>query len=596
MSDMPLVPLRRCAIYTRKSNTYFLERDVNSLVTQREMCGAYITSQGYRGWVALPESYDDGGHSGSGIERPALIRLMRNIEAGEVDAVVVYKIDRLTRSLVDFVRLVEIFDRNNIALVSISQAFDTSDSMGRMILNVLLTFSQFERELITERVRDSIRTRKRHGRIHGGLPPFGYVATDRGLEVDEPEAEIVRFIFCEFLKTERYTQVMTAVRLAGLRSSVKLSRRGVPRGGGPINPSTVYSILRSPIYVGEIHGHGETYHGRHAPLISRETWERAQELSEARRRKPPDAKRTDHFLAGLLWDDLGRHMLLNVHWHRGKALFTYASTNASWSQTEYRRQYRTQADHLEQLVVAAIADFLADRRKLRAALKRLGLFGRQLEELAASGKPTSALFTATPLKQRAEQFRALVERIEVGEEQLTITVRGVELRRLLQWNGKTSFRGRPADWSSSEARYELLVEVSALSAARWPLMIVHARAATAGKPNPRLVRLIDRARKAQRLLEENRDRSLEELAQSFYCRPAHFSQLIRLNYLAPDIVMAILDGAHPSGLNANALRKANLPTDWAIQRRLLGFPIPERPRAPANLYGRGMWPSAELQS
>ena len=199
-----IAPLKRCAIYTRKSTNQRLEHDVNSLVTQREISSAYVKSQQYKGWVELPNRYDDGGHSGSGMDRPALSQLMQDIEAGEIDVVVVYKIDRLTRSLADFVRMIEIFDRRNIALVSISQAFDTSDSMGRMILNVLLTFSQFERELIAERVRDSIRTRKRHGKMHGGLPPFGYVATPEGLKVDEPEAEIVRFIFDEFLRTRRY--------------------------------------------------------------------------------------------------------------------------------------------------------------------------------------------------------------------------------------------------------------------------------------------------------------------------------------------------------------------------------------------------------
>jgi DNA invertase Pin-like site-specific DNA recombinase len=172
MPDNPSGTPKRCAIYTRKSTNSRLEHEVNSLTTQHEICSAYIASQRYRGWTEIARRYDDGGHSGSGLERPALAALMHDIEAGEIDTVVVYKIDRLTRSLLDFVRLIEIFDRRAIGLVSVSQAFDTADSMGRMILNVLLTFSQFERELIAERVRDSIRTRKRHGRIHGGLTPF----------------------------------------------------------------------------------------------------------------------------------------------------------------------------------------------------------------------------------------------------------------------------------------------------------------------------------------------------------------------------------------------------------------------------------------
>jgi DNA invertase Pin-like site-specific DNA recombinase len=293
-------PIRRCAIYTRKSTNRRLEHDVNSLVTQREISSAYITSQQYKGWAELPDRYDDGGHSGSSLERPALARLMRDIEAGAIDVVVVYKIDRLTRSLADFVRLIEIYDWRNTALVSISQAFDTSDSMGRMILNVLLTFSQFERELIAERVRDSIQTRKRHGKMHGGLPPFGYLATPDGLVVNEAEAAIVQFIFAEFLRTRRYTRVMTAVRERGLCSSVKYSPRGKPRGGTPLTPSTVYSIVRNPMYVGEIRGQDRTYPGEHQPLISREVWGEAQIISESRKKRPPNNRHTDNCLAGLL--------------------------------------------------------------------------------------------------------------------------------------------------------------------------------------------------------------------------------------------------------------------------------------------------------
>jgi DNA invertase Pin-like site-specific DNA recombinase len=246
--DDPAPSLKRCAIYARKSTNHLLERDVNSLVTQREICSAYIASQRYRGWGEVDSRYDDGGHSGSGLQRPALARLMQDIEAGLIDAVVIYKIDRLTRSLLDFVRLIEIFDRRGIALVSISQAFDTSDSMGRLSLTFLLTVSQFGRDLIGERVRDSIRTRKRHGKVHGGLAPFGYDYNQGGLRVVEEEAEMVRFIFAEFLRTRRYTSVMTAVRNAGLISSIKYTKRGTPRGGDRSGPAA-YTISSATQYM-----------------------------------------------------------------------------------------------------------------------------------------------------------------------------------------------------------------------------------------------------------------------------------------------------------------------------------------------------------
>ncbi|MFC4293548.1 recombinase family protein [Novosphingobium tardum] len=592
MPDDLTLSLKRCAIYTRKSTNHLLDRDINSLTTQREICGSYIKSQQYRGWVEMPDRYDDGGHSGSGLERPALAQLMQDIEAGQIDAVVVYKIDRLTRSLIDFVRLIEIFDRRGIALVSISQAFDTSDSMGRMILNVLLTFSQFERELIAERVRDSIRTRKRHGKVHGGLPPFGYDSTDDGLRIVPVEAEHVRFIFNEFLRTQRYTATMNAVRDANLCSVVKYSKRGEPRGGTQIGPGTVYQILRNPIYVGEIPGHDQTYAGRHEPIISRETWEAAQVLSESRKKRPPHAKQTNHFLAGLLWDDLGRHMLLDVDWHRGQPYFSYSSSNATWSQSEYRRQYRSHAGRLEELVIAAVSEFLADRLKLRNALKSLGLFGDELDSLAIQGKSAAQNLEGCPAESLAELFAALLLRIEVGQDHLSILFRSIELRRFLLWDGKSGFRARPADWPCSDARYILEVGVSALSASRWPLLHIKPREAATAKPGKALLRLLQNARTAQRLVEEHRDLGIDELAGMLGRRPGHFSRLVRLNYLAPDIVTAILDGTQPETLTKDVLLKANLPTDWSVQRKLLGFEQPERPIAPSQLYGRGLWPQA----
>lgn len=591
MSHAQFHSFKRCAIYTRKSSNPRLDHDINSLVTQREISSAYIKSQQYKGWVELPNRYDDGGHSGSGLERPALARLMQEIEAGDIDVVVVYKIDRLTRSLADFVRLIDIFDRRNIALVSISQAFDTSDSMGRMILNVLLTFSQFERELIAERVRDSIRTRKRHGKVHGGMPPFGYVSTPGGLQVDEAEAGIVRFIFDEFLRTRRHTQVMTAVRELGLCSSIKQTAGGKSRGGKPMSSGAVYSILQNPIYVGEIRGHDRNYQGEHQPLVSRETWDEAQAICKERKRRAPDSRDTDYFLAGLLWDELGRHMRLDLKWHYGKFYATYVSSNAIWSQKEFRRQYRSSAAELDELAIASVAEFLSDRVKLRKALKSLGLFGNELNALAAKGTATADRLIMTPKPKLKELFKAIVFRVELGEDQLSIEFRMLEVRRFLEWTSEMSFRGHPADWPCSDARYEHIVAARAVTAERWPSLHIKPREESCpGRPDKKLVDLIRSARMAQRLVEENRDLDLEALATRLGCRAAQFARLIRLNYLAPDIVTAVFDGIQPPGLNRRVLLNSNVPTDWAVQRKLYGFPAPERQINSRNLYGRGMWP------
>ncbi len=597
MADNPPSQLKRCAIYTRKSTNRRLDHEVNSLTTQHEICSAYIASQRYRGWIPLPRRYDDGGHSGSGLERPALAALMHDIEAGEIDTVVVYKIDRLTRSLLDFVRLIEIFDRRAVGLVSVSQAFDTADSMGRMILNVLLTFSQFERELISERVRDSIRTRKRHGRVHGGLAPFGYKFRDGELEVVEAEAGIVRFIYAAFLRHGTYTAAMTQVREKGLCSSPKATRNGTIRGGRPMSPGSVYNILRNPIYVGEIRGHDRTWPGRHVPIIDRATWDAACALVATRTRKGPAALGTDHFLAGILWDDLGRHMLLDVNWLKGRAYHFYVSSNAQWSQAEYRRAYRSRADRLDAVALAALAAFLGDRGRLRAAISTHGLFGKKLDRLTARGCSAADRLVNTPVSQREAMFAALFVRIEVSPELLTMHLRPIELRRFLEWDGQSAFVGRPADWPTSNARYAIEVPVSVIAPERWPAFTVQPRdPAVARKPDKQLKVLLRSARAAQALFDAHRELDLAGLAQRFGRTPGYFSRLIRLNYLAPDIVAAIADGTQPLGLDRKTLASAHIPLDWAVQRRMFGFPEPVRPVNPRNLFGRGLWPSQDASA
>lgn len=590
MSDDPYSAPKRCAIYTRKSTNIRVEHEVNSLTTQHEICAAYVASQRYRGWIALARCYDDGGHSGSGLERPALAALMHDIEAGEIDTVVVYKIDRLTRSLLDFVRLIEIFDRRAVGLVSVSQAFDTANSMGRMILNVLLTFSQFERELIAERVRDSIRTRKRHGRIHGGLAPFGYDFRDGELQVVEAEAEIVRFIYAVFLRLGTYTAVMTAVRDAGLCSSQKTARNGKVRGGRLMSSGSVYNILRNPIYVGEIRGHDRTWPGRHVPIIDRAVWDGACVLAAARTRKGPVALGTNHFLAGILWDDLGRHMLLHLNWVGGNPYHSYVSSNAQWSQAEYCRAYRSRADRLEAVASAALGAFLANRSRLRAALGVHGLFGDDLDRLVARASTAADRLTNTPTDRREALFAALFVRIAVAPDMLTMHVRLIELRRFLEWDGQGAFVGRPSDWPTSNARYAIEVPVSVIAPERWPAFTVQPRdPAVTRKPDKQLMVLLRNARAAQALFDAHRELDLAGLARRFGRSPGHFSRLIRLNYLAPDIVAAIADGTQPIGLDRKTLGSAHIPLDWAVQRRMLGFPDPRRPITPQNLYGRGMW-------
>lgn len=581
-------PPTRCAIYTRKSTTNRLDAEVNSLSTQREICSAYITSQKYKSWVELPKRYDDGGQPGSSLERPALAALMQDIEQGNIDVVVVYKIDRLTRSLVDFVRLIDLFDQRKITLVSVSQAFDTSDSMGRMVLNILLTFSQFEREMIGERVRDSLRARKRHGKLHGGKPPFGYQIIDDELVIDENEAPIVRFIFDEFIRTERYIGVQRALEAGDYRSSIKPLRKGGTRGGTAISSSISYGVLQNPVYVGEIKGHDSNYVGRHEPIISREVWEAAHALTKARRRPKPNAKGTGHFLASLLRDELGRTVYLDIQTSKGQTHTYYASTDAQWSRAEYLRAYRAHAGRLDELSIAILAEFLCDRIRLRQALKKLGVDGAELERLAEAGKPAAKRLEATGQKYMPELFEALVIGIELGKEHLSFTIRSWELRRFLEWDDNSVFRARPSDWPLSDAIYEFSIEVRAVAAQRWSSLRIEPRSkAATQKPIKGLIALIESAREAQCLVQEHRELSVAELAKMMRIRPSMFARLVRANYLAPDIVTAIFDGTQPKELTRKRLLRANLPTDWSLQRRLLGFDQPKREAREFN--EDGMW-------
>lgn len=564
--------LKRCAIYTRKSTTHLLDEELNSLQAQREVCSSYIASQRHRGWVEIPDHYDDGGQSGTNIARPAMAALMGDIETGKVDVVIIYKIDRLTRSLLDFVRMVEIFDRYGIPFVSISQSFDTSDSVGRMIVNILLTFSQFERELISDRVRDNIRMRKRHGKWSGGVPPLGYISAPDGLAVDEYEASIVRFIFSEFLNGGSYAAAKKAVLDANLRSTAKIIRSGKPWGGKLISSGHVYAILNNPIYVGEIRGHAGTYAGTHQPIISTATWEAAQALSKSRIKPPPQRKDTDHFLPGILWDSLGRQMHLSIEKDRGRTYRYYTSSNAQWSQREFRKQFRANAERLDKLVLAAVGNFLGDREKLRAALKSLGVYGTELGKLAARGTAAADLLAATSPSDLHGLFQSIIETVELGKECLSITFRSVELRRFLLWSGGTKFRGQPAKSALSQARYVLKIAVHAVSTERAPVLYIPARDNESIPVLDRaLVKLIARERSAQQMVEAQRDRPIAQIAHDFRCRPGHFSRLIRLNYLAPDIVTSILDGTQPATLTSHELLYAELPLDWSLQRNLLGF-------------------------
>jgi DNA invertase Pin-like site-specific DNA recombinase len=270
--------IRRSAIYTRKSTEEGLDQEFNSLDAQREACAAYILSQRHEGWRESPKRYDDGGFSGGSMERPALTRLLEDVQAGRIDVVVVYKVDRLTRALTDFAKIVEIFDATGASFVSVTQQFNTTTSMGRLTLNVLLSFAQFEREVSAERIRDKIAASKRKGMWMGGVPPLGYDVHEKALVVNEAEAGTVRLIFRNYLDLGSVRALKAALDKAGIVSKRRVSRAGRVTGGVRFTRGALYALLRNPLYVGEIAHRGERHRGRHTAIIDRSLWQAVQSL------------------------------------------------------------------------------------------------------------------------------------------------------------------------------------------------------------------------------------------------------------------------------------------------------------------------------
>jgi DNA invertase Pin-like site-specific DNA recombinase len=309
-----VVVKRRCAVYTRKSSEEGLDMEFNSLDAQREACEAYVQSQKAEGWVLVPDFYDDGGISGGTLERPALKRLLADIEAGRVDVVVVYKIDRLSRSLMDFARLVDVFDRNEVTFVSITQSFNTTTSMGRLTLNILLSFAQFEREVIGERIRDKFAASRKKGMWMGGWAPLGYRVENRRLIIDQVEAEKVRWIFTRYVQTGSVTMVVKELTAEGF----------VSRYGQSLDKGRLYKLLNNRVYLGEAVHKGTAYPGEHEAIVSPSLWDRVHSvMAEGARAKAGRSRaQTPALLKGIIYDAEGRAMSPS-HTRKGQRLYRY---------------------------------------------------------------------------------------------------------------------------------------------------------------------------------------------------------------------------------------------------------------------------------
>jgi site-specific DNA recombinase len=416
-------PVRRCAVYTRKSSEEGLEQDFNSLHAQRDACEAFIRSQVGEGWRLSKAHYDDGGLSGGTMERPALQRLLEDIRNGLVDVVVVYKVDRLTRSLADFAKMVEIFDANGVSFVAVTQQFNTTTSMGRLTLNVLLSFAQFEREVTGERIRDKIAASKRKGLWMGGTVPLGYDLDDRRLVINEAEASLVRQIYQRYLELGSVRLLKEDLDQRGVTSKARLSRKGTSSGGKSFSRGALYELLSNPIYIGQIRHKRERHPGQHELILEREMWEQVQQrlCNRARRDGESTTQESSSPLAGKVFDEHGEPLYAQGAAKGGKRYRYFVSRALVKGTTDRsKRGWRVPAPELERVVLTTARSILADQAALVVGMQDSSEDAENIEQiLAIASNWRERLRTESEVPAALGQ---LIKRVQLTESGLRVTV------------------------------------------------------------------------------------------------------------------------------------------------------------------------------
>lgn len=472
----------RCAVYTRKSTEHGLDQEFNSLDAQREACEAYIKSQASQGWKLVPAHYDDPAYSGGNLERPALKRLLREIQLGRIDVVVVYKIDRLTRSLADFAKLVETFDAQSVSFVAVTQQFNTTTSMGRLTLNILLSFAQFERELASERVRDKVAASRRKGKWTGGTVPLGYDARDKKLVINKTEAQTVRSIFQLYLEHRSFGRLVAELDRRGIVTKRRTTRVTKYQGGIPFTYGPLAYFLKNRVYLGEIHHGGKWFKGEHPAILDQETFDRVQLLLKENNRRGTKFSDSGALLKGKLFDDKGNRMGPTFSSKNGVRYRFYVSTALRGRKQTAGSVSRVSAPDVENIVATAVRE--------------------QMNSPAETAMDT--------LDQ--------VERVVVTDQTIRVTL------------------GRNVDSNAS-------IEIPWTPTAQGIVSNQHATSET--KTDPKLLQAVVRAHVWLNGLRDGRYASVEELAKANKLHPKVVRHGLRLAFLSPATASAIFDGEHP---------------------------------------------------
>ncbi|CAA2142169.1 recombinase family protein [Hyphomicrobium sp. ghe19] len=557
-----------CAIYTRKSSDEGLEKEFNSLDAQREACAAFVLSQKHAGWACLPDLYDDGGLSGGTMERPALQRLLADIQAAKVQIVVVYKVDRLTRSLADFAKIVDVFDAHGASFVSVTQQFNTTTSMGRLTLNMLLSFAQFEREIAGERIRDKIAASKAKGMWMGGNVPLGYDAKDRKLIVNEIEAETVRMIF------RRYAE-LGSVRALGhelARLSVVSKRRdgagGVLSGGNRLSRGALYTLLQNHLYRGEIAHQGNIYPGQHEPIIDAQVWRLVQEKLSANRHARVLGTNAEEpsLFARLIADGNGQRMTPTHAVKKGRRYRYYVSTSlVTGTRSDHAKGWRLPAGDVEGLVLDRLRAFFASERDVGDALSCFEFDASSLRSVLSKAMQLAEGWTSVPSIKVRELVRSVIETVEIHDDEVITSLKRREIASVFLGDTFSS----PA--ITGPETFELRIEAKLRRAGKGIRLVVGG--GIAKKPDGQMVALLRDAHATRDALMTGRDATIDAMAQRLGIKRDYLSAHMRVTYLAPDIVRALVSGQYPPELTPARLLSLckDLPHDWQFQRAVLGF-------------------------
>ena len=559
----------RCAVYTRKSTEEGLEQEFNSLDAQHEACAAYIASQASLRWKLVPKRYDDGGISGGTMERPALQDLLNDIRQGQVDVVVVYKIDRLTRSLADFSKIVEVFDAQDVSFVSVTQQFNTTTSMGRLTLNVLLSFAQFEREVTAERIRDKIAASKRKGMWMGGAVPLGYENRDKKLVIVPAQAGTIKTIYRRYLELGSVRRLKEELDKAAHSLAIEGEEASTPPR--TFSRGHLYWLLCNPVYVGDIRHKEHIVPGQHEAIIDRELWDAVQNTlkEQGSRRKATAHAVPGSLLTGLLFDETGDRLTPSQAIKDGKRYRYYISQRLMLARKKDSSGWRLPAHELDMVVMSALRDLLQDQSRLH---RFLNLRQASIDLFHTVDAKASQLLQVLkdPSSEARKLLHKLIARIDLSAKELKISFNSNALHR--EFGASCEVESDKDKSSGSIPLTTITLPFAMRRRGVEARLIIGNTSEPASQVDAGLVDVISRARHWLKLLTSEGHQTIAALARRLSVDDGEVSRILPLAFLAPDIVEAILAGHQPVELTARRLiRFKPIPILWTDQRVAFGF-------------------------